>query len=352
MKRKHFGRKNLTIGIILVFIGTNLVPSIQSEFPDKKNIITVDDELGDADFTSIKEAVDFSNPGDTIEVYSGTYLEGKIQIMKENITLQGISHELNEGNDSGKPLIKGNVSDAAIWIAANTATVSGFMIQKEIGQGSVIDIDNAKGCLISNNTIQNGTTYPNTAIDCFNITNVQIRDNSIRNINGDGMFFEQCHNVCVYGNRISDSEYGMYLDASESFNMTKNKIDGCNGAFMLVKSSNNTLYLNTLQNNSIGLNLILSGKTFIKHNNFINNSQRDVVLLAGKAILTQQWVSIKNTWIENYWSDWNKKGPKIIPGIVFLLIALIPVSQFIIPIGVPLPLLQSDPTPAQEPYDL
>ena len=345
-------RKWLAIGIILLFIGTTIVPSIQSEFPYEKNIITVDDEPGDADFTSIKEAVDSSIPGDTIEVYSGTYLEYKIQITKENIALQGISHELGEGNDSGKPFIKGNEKDSAIWVTADKTTISGFIIQKELGQGDLIDVDSVNGCLISNNTIQNGTEYPNTGIDCFYSTSIQIIDNIIKNIDGDGIFFEECITACICGNSISNSEYGIFIDSSESINITKNKIDGCDGGISLQKSNNITLYLNNLENNSIGLYLVLSGKNIIKHNNFINNLQRDAVLIAGKVIIIQRWKSIQNSWIENYWSDCSKIGPKIIPGVVLLLIVLIPVFQFIVPIGIPLPLFQFDRHPAQEPYDI
>ena len=73
-------RKCLAVGIILLFIGTGIIPSITSEQTYDKNIITVDDEPGDADFTSIKEAVNASSPGDTIEVYSGTYPEDGILV--------------------------------------------------------------------------------------------------------------------------------------------------------------------------------------------------------------------------------------------------------------------------------
>jgi parallel beta-helix repeat protein len=344
--------KILSIGIIFLIFGIAFTPHVQPKLTQLKNIITVDDEPGDADFTSIKEAVDSSIPGDTIEVYSGTYFEYKIQITKENIILQGISHELGEGNDSGKPFIKGNEIDSAIWVTADKATVSGFIIQKELGQGDLIDVDSVDGCLISNNTIQNGTEHPNTGIDCFNLTNIQISDNIIKNIDGDGIFFEECDTACICGNSISNSEYGIFIDSSESINITKNKIDGCDRGIRLQKSNNITLYLNNLENNSNGLNLILSGKTIIKHNNFINNSQRDAVLSAEKIIIIQRWESIQNSWIENYWSDKIKIGPKMIFGVVFLLIVIIPVFQFIVPIGIPLPLFQFDQHPALEPYDI
>ena len=75
MKKYSLVRKYLTIGVIFFFIGTSVIPSTSSVQTNDKNIITVDDEPGDADFTSIKEAVNSSSPGDTIEVYSGTYLE-------------------------------------------------------------------------------------------------------------------------------------------------------------------------------------------------------------------------------------------------------------------------------------
>ena len=77
-------RKGLAVAVILLFMGTCIIPSAtsgltngkniitvddepgESELTHNKNIITVDDEPGDADFTSIKEAVNYSSPGDTI----------------------------------------------------------------------------------------------------------------------------------------------------------------------------------------------------------------------------------------------------------------------------------------------
>ena len=348
-------RKCLAGGIILLFVGTCVIPAMAqnratSNQPSRKTTITVDDD-GDGDYTSIKDAVNHSNPGDIIEVYSGTYLEGEKIIMNiPEITLNGVPYELGGGNGTGKPLIQ--CSYLIFWVTADETTISGFIMQKEIGQGDLIDVDSVNGCLISNNTIQNGTEYPNTGIDCFNSTSVQIINNIIKNIDGDGIFFEGSNNACICGNSISNSECGIFIDSSVSINITKNMIDGCDVGIRLGSSDNNTLYLNNLESNSIGLALILSGKNIIQHNNFINNSQRDAVLIAVKVIITQGWESVQNSWIENYWIDWSKIGPKIIPGVILLLIVLIPVFQVIFPIGIPLPLFQFDRHPAQEPYDI
>jgi len=122
-------RKGLAVAVILLFIGTCIIPSATSELTNGKNIITVDDEPGDADFTSIKEAVNYSSPGDTIEVYSGTYHEQEIRIVNDNITLLGISHELGEGDDSGKPFINGNGTESVIQVEACHVIVSNFKIE-------------------------------------------------------------------------------------------------------------------------------------------------------------------------------------------------------------------------------
>ena len=50
-------RKCLAVGIILLFIGTCIIPSATSQQPLSRNIITVDDEPGLADYTSIRDAL-------------------------------------------------------------------------------------------------------------------------------------------------------------------------------------------------------------------------------------------------------------------------------------------------------
>jgi len=348
-------KKFLAVGIIFLFVGTCIIPAMAhprapSNQSSRGTTITVDDD-GDGDYTSIRDAVNHSNPGDIIEVYSGMYFEGEQILMNiPEITLKGVPYELGGGNDTGEPLIQ--CSRVILWITADNTTITGFRMEKVVGQGAMIDVDSVNGCLLANNTMQNDTVFPNTGIDCFNAMNVQIINNIIKNIDGDGIFFEQCNKAYVCGNRISNSEYGIYIDSSESINITQNKIDGCVGGIRLSTSNTTSLYLNNLESNSIGLTLVLSGKNSIKHNNFMNNSQRDVVLIAGKYILVQPWETVQNSWIENYWSTRSKIGPKVIPGVIFLLIVLLPVFQFIIPIEIPLPLFQFDRHPAQEPYDI
>ena len=101
-------RKVVVIGVILLFNGMSISSSTGFNLEEQSNgdVITVDNE-GDGDYTSIKQALNNSNPGDTIEVYSGTYPEQEIRIVNDNIKLLGISHELGEGDDSENLLLTG-----------------------------------------------------------------------------------------------------------------------------------------------------------------------------------------------------------------------------------------------------
>ena len=61
------------------------------------NIIIVDNE-GDGDFIKIQNAIDNATVGDTIEVYSGTYVEDVL--INKSLNLYGIEYEM--GRKSGE----------------------------------------------------------------------------------------------------------------------------------------------------------------------------------------------------------------------------------------------------------
>jgi len=98
-------RKIITLGIMLLFLGMTISSTgfnLEKQFTT--DVITVDNE-GDGDYTSIKQALNNANPGDIIEVYSGTYYERNITVQTERVTFQGVAYELGSGNDTGKPFI-------------------------------------------------------------------------------------------------------------------------------------------------------------------------------------------------------------------------------------------------------
>ena len=197
MDRYPHLKKYVAVGIILIFIGTCTIPSATSKQINKANIITVDDEPGDADFTSIKEAVNFSSPGDTIEVYSGTYPEDGIRILKDNITLLGIAHELGGGDDSGKPFIKGVGLALVIHVEASHVIVSNFLIENPWAH----NLSTHPSISVGNTTIGIGEPERN---------NITISDCSIRNTPEVGISVGDVGaNIRIINNEIFNCTYGI-----------------------------------------------------------------------------------------------------------------------------------------------
>ena len=129
--------KAFVFAIIVLFIGAGVLPITGAiKNFEKVNIvmnltsmdtITVDDE-GDGDYTSIQDAIDDANPGDTIKVYSGTYIENVV--VDKQLAIMGIGEELGIGDDVDKPSIDGGSGDV-VHIYADSVNVSGFIIQNK-----------------------------------------------------------------------------------------------------------------------------------------------------------------------------------------------------------------------------
>jgi hypothetical protein len=60
-------KKELTVGIILIFVLSSLIPIVSSYESEENRTIYVDDD-GGADYTNIQDAIDNASEGDTIFV--------------------------------------------------------------------------------------------------------------------------------------------------------------------------------------------------------------------------------------------------------------------------------------------
>jgi len=134
MEKHNLFRKAISIGILLLLIGTTTSLSVISKeilFSPLRtgNVILVDNE-GDGNYTTIQAALDAAYPGDSIEVYSGTYNE-HINVMKR-VSLKGIDHELGNGNDTGIPVINAQGTGSVITLTADRVNISDFVIQNGV----------------------------------------------------------------------------------------------------------------------------------------------------------------------------------------------------------------------------
>ena len=322
-------KKLLVSGVILLFIGLS-IPSTGTmvEQTTTGDVITVDDE-GDGDYTSIKEALNNANPGDTIEVYSGTYYEFDIDIETEEIILKGVPYELGNGNDTGKPLIHGQGNGKVITIWAQGFTITGFRIENgggTIACGIIGTRRGANNCILSNNDISHAITG---CVGIISNNNSIINNNISHSTMRQGIALgEQCRNNTISGNVISDCDTGILAWDSNHNTITGNKIMRCRDFGIDITGSFNKIIGNHIESNDIGVQ-IWNFFNQIKRNNFIDNNN-PAQFIYGLPLLQR----LTNIWFGNYW-DRPRLLPYPIPGALILI-----------------PIIQFDWRPALLPYDI
>ena len=318
----------LSIGLMILLLVMCITPTYSSLSTSGRTVIIVDDE-GDGDYVRIKDALNYANPGDTIEVYSGTYYEYGLDVVKEGITLQGIPYELGGGSDSGKPFIDGRGMDYVFLFDANNIILDGFHIENKDGTThDILDLSqNANECTISNNDL----AYTDFCFIFVKGSNNKIIYNNISNsAMDDGITLrDPCTNCIVSGNVISDVETGILCWDSNQNTITGNKIYRSREFGIDLASSNyNNIEGNEFEDNTVGVQIYYSMGTKVYNNNFINN-QWQAQFFYGPI-----FYSFTNRWNGNYW---NKS--RILPYPVLGAYLFFPLIQF-------------DWNPASEPYDI
>jgi parallel beta-helix repeat protein len=325
-------KKIINFGILIIFALSCFLPSVigfsfKSESQAIEDIIIVDDE-GDGDYIRIKDALNYADPGDIIEVYSGTYYEYGIIIKDEDITLKGIPYELGHGYDEGKPYINGEGKDVVITIIAKNNIITGFRIENSGGTiacGIISIRSGANNCLISNNDISYSIMG---CIGCSSNNNRFIKNNISNSAIRQGIVLGGKNNT-ITDNVISDVEIGIDLWDSNYNTITDNKISSCREFGIDIASSNyNIIDGNTFEDNTVGVQIYYSLGSRIKNNNFIDNN-RQAQFLYGLILY-----GFTNRWNGNYWNG-SHLLPYPIRGVYFFF-----------------PWIQFDWRPALKSYDL
>ena len=352
-------RNGLVFGIIILMVGTSLVSAVnenQSTRPksmDRSTWLYVGGG-GPGNYTTIQSAVDAANPGDSIYIYAGTYVEN-ILLTKDNIRLSG--------EDKAMTIIDANGQSDAIFVQHHSydfienvtirdAGLNGFHISESGGSGSQSCHNTLLNCIIENN-VENGVFIEShvsmsdagflSVISCIIhdngngvksyltdgaanhilITNCSIYNNTYWGVyigdydgsryaqivnsdiyqNGDGgvrtCFINSVENCQIHHN-IGNGIYALWftnITSCHIYNNTQNGIDTGHGDH----NGGNLITGNTIDNN--GAYGILS-RGFSYQSQIYTNNLVDNIVNALDTGLNACWYNI-NSNKGNYWSDYS-----------------------------------------------
>jgi parallel beta-helix repeat protein len=252
--------KYLAVGIILLFVGTCIIPTFAQETEKAVSVASRGTWLyvggsGPGNYTKIQDAINASVDGDTVFVYSGFYPE--CLLIKESIRVFG--------EDRDTTVVGVNKSSAdLVWILADNVTFKGF-------------------------TINPGGTAVVTGINVLGLQCL-VEGDSIESCDLGIIVGSPCDSTIVRGNVIRSCNFGIYVNG-DSILVEGNMISSGGCGISTYGAQGTTIQGNVIQNNSMGVFIGDSRNCRVEKNTFLKNSDQ----AAFKD-------SLFTRWSRNYWN--------------------------------------------------
>jgi len=347
MDKKPLIRKCLAVGIILLFIGTCIVPAIaqntEKPLPTSKGNWLYVGGSGPGNYTRIQDAINNASDGNTVYVYNGTYFENVVVDKSINLIGEEKTTTIIDGINAIGP-------DFCITIEANNVTVTGLTIRNCKSTGIYISSD--YNIITDNIVVDNRQGIAIIGDFGGNI----ISHNLILNNNKSGGLIVLGRNNNISENIVSQSGwYGIYLDNVEYSNISNNIIsENENGVYTGI-TFHNIFYRNNISNNKrLGVEIFCTSFDRFIQNTFIGNGRNayfiQPFLLRIKYLRILNHNTLQPTiWDGNYW-DRQRTMPYPILGLTTLWDFLGRISLMYNKYLVDS--FQVDLHPAKEPYDI
>lgn len=227
----------------------------------------------DKTYSAIRQAVDNSRDGDTIEVYPGIYRE-KLSVDRE-ITIRGIGH----------PVIDGGFDGHVVIISAPNVIFEGFKIQN--GGENLANDDSG---IFIESTAENGIIRNNRIERCsFGIwvngaNNIKIVNNHVvgrRDLisqkRGNGIHVWNVLNGLVEGNEIEGARDGILISVTKKSLIKDNRIWDLRYGVHYMYADSNRLEGNVTFDTRAGLAIMFSKKLEIDSNYSYDNKEYGIL---------------------------------------------------------------------------
>jgi nitrous oxidase accessory protein len=276
------GGRALRIAIEFMILGSLLLAGSA----DAKTLTV--NASGGADYTRIQDAINNSNNGDTILVYSGTYFENVN--MSKQLVLKGVD------TGEGKPVVDASGSGDAVTLSSGNSILDGFTVTNGATIGIIVTSDYNN---LSNNSAINNTE---DGIVLKNASNNTLNNNSASSniIFGIALLDESNRNTVIGNNALNNENAGIFLRDSNSNTLNNNsaKLNNVQGIDLLA-SIKNILINNTVSNSSYGIYLESSSDNNVLDGNTVSMNGVNGIFLTG---------SSDNTIYNNYFNNTNNFG--------------------------------------------
>jgi parallel beta-helix repeat protein len=230
--------------------------------PEQRTWIVDDD--GPADFSTIQEAINAANKGDTIFVRNGTYYENVL--VNKSISLIG--------EDRIATVIDGNQKGTVMRVTSDNITIMQFTIRNSSYYhylDSGIFLNGSRNNVIQANEIQNNLV----GLCVFGSSDNEISDNNMSH-NEEDIWIENSSKNAIWKNSMTNSGRGLEVLWSSDNYISQNVIAENGDGICLDVSSNNTISLNNVLDSVIGIWILENSScNIISGNNITDNIAND-----------------------------------------------------------------------------